>query len=73
MLKIHMFPPEIGGRVGESGNPEILAIDSKNGIVVAIEVDSQYWKQTLTKLGSLGGVGIIPANQLPREMGLNGS
>lgn len=71
MLKIHMFPPEIGGRVGESGNPEILAIDSANGIVVAIEVDSQFWKRTLEQLGRLQGVGIIPANQLPREMGRN--
>lgn len=74
MLKIHMFPPEIGGRIGESGNPEILAIDSQNGIVVAIEVDSQYWKRTLQKLGQLTGVGIIPANQLPKEFGKpNGS
>jgi hypothetical protein len=69
MLKIHMFPPTIAGRIGEGGNPEILAIDESNGIVVSIEVDSQYWKRTLEQLGRLQGVGIIPANQLPHEMG----
>lgn len=62
MLRIHMFPPEIGGRIGEGGNPEILAIDKNTGIVVSIEVDSRYWKQTLFKLGQLHGVGIYPAN-----------
>ena len=62
MLKIHMFPPEIGGRIGEGGNPEILAIDKNTGIVVAIEVDSRYWKRTLEQLGKLRGVGIHPAN-----------
>lgn len=73
MLKIHMFAPEIGGRVGESGNPEILAIDNQTGIVVAIEVESQYWKQVLAQLGRIQGVGIIPANALPRPMGKNGN
>lgn len=76
MLRIHMFPPEIGGRIGEGGNPEILAIDKNTGIVVSIEVDSRYWKPTLEKLSRMHGVGIYPANMkdvitLP-EIGDNG-
>lgn len=62
MLKIHMFAPEIGGQIGLNGNPEILAIDRATGTVVSIEVESQYWKQVLSKLGQIRGVGIHPAN-----------
>lgn len=58
-----MFAPEIGGRISpDTGNPQILAIDNKTGIVVSIEVDSQYWKSVLGKLGQLRGVGILPGN-----------
>lgn len=62
MLRIHVFAPEIGGRIGEGGNPEILAIDKTTGIIVAIEIESRYWKHVLGKLGELQGVGIVPAN-----------
>lgn len=62
MLKISMFPPSIGGAISENGNPQILAIDEANGIVVAIEINSQNWKAVLKKLGRLEGVGIHPVN-----------
>jgi hypothetical protein len=69
LLRIHAFCPTIGARIGEGGNPEIVAVDEIHGYIVTIEVESQYWKTVLQKLGQLQGVGIIPANQLPREMG----
>lgn len=71
MLEIKIFPEQIGGRISENGNPQILGIDTKTGIAVSIEVQSQSWKQVLAKLGTLEGIGIIPANQVPRPHGLN--
>lgn len=62
MLKIESFPEQVGGRISENGNPQILAIDSKSGIVVAIEVQSANWKKVLEQLGKLHGVGIVPAS-----------
>jgi len=69
MLTIQMHAPEIGGRIGLAGNPEIVAVDQRVGIAVSIEVESSVWKEVLRKLGTLQGVGIIPANQLPKAMG----
>ena len=62
MLKIECFPEQVGGRISENGNPQILGIDNKTGIVVAIEVQSASWKNVLQKLGQLQGIGITPAN-----------
>ena len=62
MLSITIFPEQVAGRISENGNPQILGIDEKSGAVVAIEIDSAYWKDVLSKLGRLEGVGIIPAN-----------
>lgn len=69
MLKIEIFPEQIGGTISQNGNPQILGIDDKTGVVVAIEINSANWKECLAKLGRLQGVGIIPANQLPKPMG----
>jgi len=69
MLRIHMFAPQIGGRVGEAGNPEIVAVDPQNGIAVEIEVESAYWNSVVEKLGRMHGVGIHRANRLPDEKG----
>ena len=62
MLKLEIFPEQVGGRISENGNPQILGIDNKTGIVVAIEVQSAHWKEVLAKLGRLHGVGIVPAS-----------
>lgn len=69
MLHIHAFTPTIAGRIGEGGNPEIVAVDEAHGIIVSIEVESGVWNEVIKKLGTLKGVGIIPANQLPKQMG----
>lgn len=62
MLEIKIFPEQLGGRISENGNPQILGIDTATGIAVSIEVNSTHWKEVLSKLGRLEGVGIIPAN-----------
>ena len=73
MLEIKIFPEQLGGRISENGNPQILGIDTQTGIAVSIEVSSQSWKEVLSKLGRLQGVGIIPANlSTVPPMGKNG-
>lgn len=57
-----MFPPSIGGRISENGNPQICAIDEQNGQAVMIEIQASHWKHALAQLGRLEGVGIVPAN-----------
>lgn len=69
MLKIEMFPPEVGCAISGNGNPQILAIDNAHGQVVVIEIDSAHWKAVIAAFGRLEGIGIIPANQMPRNMG----
>jgi hypothetical protein len=69
MIEITSFPNSIGAKISDRGNPVILGVDEASGIVVGIEVNSANWKDVLKKLGQLGGIGIIPANQLPRAMG----
>ena len=60
-----MYAPSIAGGVNERGNAEIHAVDDRTGIVVTIEIDSKNWKETLSKLGRMHGVGISVANHIP--------
>lgn len=64
-----MMPPEIGCAISANGNPMILGIDNAHGTVVALEVESSHWKAVIAAFGRLEGIGIIPANQMPRPMG----
>jgi hypothetical protein len=66
-----MMPPEIGCAISANGNPIIYGIDNANGIVLGIEIDGAHWKAALAGFARLEGIGIIPANQMPRDMGRN--
>ena len=66
MVNVHCYAPSIAAGVNPKGNAEIHAID-QSGIVVTIEIDSSHWKEVLSKLSRLSGVGIPIANQLPKQ------
>ena len=63
-LTIHMQGNQIAAGVNDQGNVEIAAIDMNTGMTVIVEVHSLVWKETLTKLGRLSGVGIYKAGRI---------
>lgn len=62
-LVIHCFPQRAGVQVGAAGNPEVIGIDDRTGIMVVLEFDSSSWKPFLEAAGRLKGVGIAQANR----------
>lgn len=61
MINFHVVPNEIGVAISPAGNPLVTGFDKQAGIMVSIEIDSQYWRQFLKKAGELNAVGIAPA------------
>lgn len=61
MINIHCVPNEIGVAISPGGNPLVTGLDKQAGIMISIEVNSQFWRQFLKKAGELSAVGIAPA------------
>jgi hypothetical protein len=67
-VQLHMFPGEIGMRVNDTGNVEIMGVDRDTGSAVTLEINSQHWKHVYNQMGKMRGIGIHKANRAPIEI-----
>lgn len=67
-VQLHIWPKELGCKVNERGNVEVVGMDRETNTIVIIEIHSGKWKHILNQFNRMTGVGILKANRIPEDV-----